>query len=477
MSEKFDYYVMLAEKRTGSNFLCSNLNQFKGVIAHGEAFNPYFIGDGSRTEMHGVTLAMREADPVRLINEMKAQPNTLVGFRFFSSHDARALEHFLPDKRCGKIILTRNPLESYVSELIAWTTNQWKLGIGDKRETAQVQFKLDEFKEHVAEYQAFQVKILNELQCSGQTAFYIAYEDIQNVDVLNGMAEFLGVDSRIEEISKNLRRQNPGSLRDKVTNYDEMVEALATMDYFNLTRTPNFEPRRGPVVPSYVAAANAPVMYLPIKGGLDRQISLWLQGLDGGGDLQCGFNQKTLRQWKRKHTGHRSFTIIRHPVVRAHSAFCEYILDTGPDAYPEIREKLRNEYDLKIPEGAVDSSYDRRAHREAFLQFLAFLKDNLRGQTSIRIDPSWASQAQILQGFGQFALPDMVLREDQLKQGLAQLCEQAGLNAVDLPDAPTPHPIALSDIYDAEVEAATRDIYQRDYMMFGYKALNVNQSK
>lgn len=300
MSDKFDYYAILAEKRTGSNFLCSNLNQFKGVIAHGEAFNPYFIGDGSRTDLHGVTLAMREADPLRLIHEMKAVPNNLTGFRFFSSHDMRAYDHFMPDKRCGKIVLTRNPLESYVSELIAWTTNQWKLGKGDVRETARVQFKLDEFKKHVAEYQAFQVKILNDLQCSGQTAFYIAYEDIQSVDVLNGMAEFLGVESRVEGISTNLRRQNPGSLRDKVINYDEMVEALASMDPFNLTRTPNFEPRRGPVVPSYVAAAKAPLMYLPMKGGLDAQMRQWLAGLDQGGDLQDGFNQKTLRQWKRK---------------------------------------------------------------------------------------------------------------------------------------------------------------------------------
>ncbi len=471
MSDKFDYFVMLAEKRTGSNFLCSNLNQFKGVTAHGEAFNPYFIGDGDKTDLHGVTLAMREADPIRLIDEMKVAPNNLVGFRFFSSHDMRAYDHFMPDKRCGKIILTRNPLESYVSELIAWTTNQWKLGKGDKRETARVQFKLDEFRKHVAEYQDFQVKILNALQSSGQAAFYLAYEDIQNIDVLNGMAEFLGIESRIDAISTNLRRQNPGTLRDKVINYDEMVEALAGMDSFNLTRTPNFEPRRGPVVPSYVAAANAPVMYLPIKGGLDAQMRLWLAGLDNDGDLHGDFNQKTLRQWKRKNTGHRSFTVIRHPVVRAHAAFCEHILDTGPNGYPEIREKLRKGYDLPIPEGAVDDTYDRRTHREAFLRFLAFLKDNLRGQTSIRIDQTWASQAQVLQGFGQFALPDMVLREDQLEEGLAQICQQIGVDAIDLPEAPNSHPIALNDIYDADIEAATRDIYQRDYMMFGYKAL------
>ena len=470
MSDKFDYFVMLAEKRTGSNFLCSNLNQFNGITAHGEAYNPYFIGDTGREKLHGMTLEMREKDPVELLDRMKADPKNLVGFRFFSTHDPRALAHFLPDKRCGKIILTRNPLESYVSELIAWSTNQWKLGRGDKRETARVTFKLDEFRQHVAEYQAFQVKILHELQCSGQTAFYLAYEDVQDVDVLNGLAQFLGVDSRIEALSTNLRRQNPGSLRDKVINYEDMIADLQRMDPFDLNRTPNFEPRRGPVVPAYVAAANAPLMYLPIKGGPEMRVQEWLKTV-GGGDLLGGFNQKTLRQWKRKNTGHRSFTVIRHPVVRAHAAFCEHVLNAGPEGFPEIRAALLRDFDLLIPEDGSDETYDREAHHDAFLVFLTFLKKNLTGQTSARVDPSWASQSQVMQGFGQFALPDMVLREDQLNEGLAQLTAQVGIDPQPLPAVADNYPFALNDIYDVKIEAAARDAYQRDYMMFGYKAL------
>jgi len=469
MSNRFDYFVMLAEKRTGSNFLCANLNRFDGITAHGEAYNPHFIGNTNREKLHGMTLEMREKDPVGLLQRMKDDPKNLVGFRFFSTHDPRALTHFMADERCAKIILTRNPLESYVSELIAWSTNQWKLGRGDKRETAQVMFKLDEFRQHVADYQAFQVKILHEMQCSGQTAFYLSYEDVQDVDVMNGLAKFLGVDSRIEALSTNLRRQNPESLREKVVNYDEMVAALQQMDPFDLSRTPNFEPRRGPVVPAYVAAANAPLMYLPIRGGPQKQIQEWLKVI-GGGDLLGGFNQKTLRQWKRKHAGHRSFTVIRHPVVRAHAAFCEHILNTGDGGFPEIRAALLREFGLLIPEYGLDESYGRDAHHDAFLVFLMFLKKNLTGQTGVRVDPSWASQSQILQGFGQFALPDMVLREEQLNEGLAQLTAQVGMEPQPLPPVADDHPFALDAIYDAKIEAAARDAYQRDYMMFGYRA-------
>lgn len=471
MENRFDYFVMLAEMRTGSNFLEANLNSFDGLTCYGEAYNPQFIGYPNKDDLLGVTQAMRDADPIRMIDVMKEKTAGLPGFRFFHNHDARVMDECLPDPRCAKIILTRNPLESYVSWKIAQATDQWKLTNVKNRRIAKVVFDNAEFTAHLADLQAFQLRVMKGLQATGQTAFYIAYEDIPDVSVLNGLAQFLGANSRIEQISKSLKRQNPASLRDKVHNFDEMMSALAEIDHFNLNRTPNFEPRRGPVIPSYVAASGAPLMYLPIKGGPDEQVRKWLASFDANATLNTEFNQKVLRKWKRNNPGHRSFTVIRHPVVRAHAAFCEYILDTGPDSYSEIRQTLRKVYKVPIPAGAIDKTYDRRAHREAFLAFLGFLKENLKGQTSIRVDPAWCSQSEILKGFGQFVFPDMVLREDQLEAGLAQLAEQVGKKFSGLHGTPDNHPIALSEIYDADIETATRDVYQRDYMMFGFRAL------
>ena len=59
MTRRFDYFILLAEMRTGSNFLESNLNAFDGIACHGEAFNPHFIGYPNKTEILGVTQAMR----------------------------------------------------------------------------------------------------------------------------------------------------------------------------------------------------------------------------------------------------------------------------------------------------------------------------------------------------------------------------------------------------------------------------------
>jgi LPS sulfotransferase NodH len=469
MGKQFDSFVVLAEMRTGSNFLEANINEIDGLTCYGEAFNPHFIGYPNRSELVGMTQAMRDGDPLRLISEMKRQTDGISGFRFFHSHDARILDRCLPDERCAKIILTRNPLESYVSWKIAQATDQWKLTNLKFRRTARIVFDQREFETHLAALQAFQVKLLNALQVSGQTAFYIAYEDISDVDVINGLAAFLGAPGRKEQTSSALKRQNPAPLRDKVKNFGEMEAALGDIDHFNLGRTPNFEPRRGAVVPTYVAAENAPLMYLPIKGGPETVVREWLAGVGDG--VIDGFNQKTLRQWKRKHAGHRGFSVITHPVERAHRTFCTRIVDTGPDSYPEIRDTLRKVYKLPLPGGSInENNYDKRTHRTAFLAFLEFIGMNLNGQTGVRVDAAWASQAQVLQGIGQFALPDMVIRCEHLAQGLTQLAQQIGCGSPEPASMPADTPFSLDDIYDKEIEAAARSAYQRDYMMFGYKA-------
>lgn len=472
MTDRFDYFVIFAEMRTGSNFLESNLNAIEGVECHGEAFNPHFIGYPNRTEILGVTQAMRDADPARLIRMILETSEGLGGFRFFHDHDPRVLEMTLDDPRCAKIILTRNPLESYVSWKIARETGQWKLTNVKRRKESRIRFDGMEFERHVAKLQEFQVFLLNRLQVTGQTAFYIAYEDLQNLDVMNGLASFLGVDGRLEALDASLKKQNPSPLSEKVSNFDEMERLLSGADPFNLTRTPNFEPRRGPGIPGFVTGAHASLLYMPVRAGPEAEVRAWMAGLDGvtPDTLPTKYSQKSLRQWKRRKRGHRSFTVLRHPVARAHAAFCDRILMRGPGTFSEIRKTLRNFYKLPIPGQSPDQSYDRRTHRAAFMGFLEFLRANLAGQTGIRVDAHWATQTAVIEGMAQFSSPDMILREEEMKSHLPALACQLGYASPAQPiPAADSAPIPLSAIYDEEIEALVSDVYQRDYLMFGFK--------
>jgi len=467
----FDYFVIFAEMRTGSNFLESNLNAFDGIECHGEAFNPHFIGYPNRTDLLGVSRAVRDAAPERLLGAVKGQSRGIGGFRFFHDHDARVLDTILDDPRCAKIVLTRNPLDSYVSLKIAQATGQWKLTNVRQRRDSTVRFEAGEFEDHLARHQAFQLVLLNRLQASGQTAFYIGYDDLHSVGVMNGLARYLGCADRLEALDASLKPQNPGPLEDKVENFDEMARALARLDRFDLTRTPNFEPRRGPAAPGFVTAAHAPLVYMPVRGGPEAEVRSWLAALDGvpGDSLPTSLSQGALRRWMRGKPGHRRFTVLRHPVARAHAAFCERILVPGPGCFNSIRRTLRKAHKLPLPATWPDPGYDRAAHRAAFAGFLGFLKANLAGQTAIRVDAHWASQAAVIEGMAQFAAPDAILREAEMAEGLAMLARQAGVVAPPAPAEAAPaEPFALREIHDAEIERLTRAVYQRDYVTFGF---------
>lgn len=465
MAQDFDTFILLAEMRTGSNFLEDTLNTLPGLRCWGEAFNPAFVGHADKTELAGVTMQQRETDPLRLLSALRAQTDGMAGFRFFHDHDPRILRHALDDRRCAKVILTRNPLDSFVSLEIARQTGQWRLGDLKNARSARITFDAARFSQHLAAVQGFQQDVLRALQVSGQTAFYIRYEDINDIEILNGLAAHLGVASRLTATSGKTKVQNPDSLREKVVNYDEMVAALSQHDHFDLGRTPNFEQRRGPNVPAWVVGARSPLLYMPVPGGFDDPVPDWLTALDGAAPVSPGGAQKDLRKWKRQHPGHRSFTVVRHPLTRIHGTFLRHILPVGDVAFAGVRATLINRYDVPLPEDGQFA--DAAAHRAAFLGFLRFARGNLAGQTSLRTDPAWATQSAIVQGMAQFMLPDMILRDAGLTDGLHALARQIGKEAPAVP------PVAdrCAAVRDPEVSALVRDIYRRDYLMFGFSDL------
>ena len=460
MPQPFTSFVILAGMRTGSNLLEANLNALPGVTSHGEVFNPQFIGKQNVTELFGITLDEREANPKPLLRRLRTETPGLSGFRFFHDHDPRALEIVLADPACAKIVLTRNPVDSYVSWQIARATGQWKLTDARRLKTATVRFDEAEFRDHLAAAQAFQLHILNALQISGQTAFVLDYEDLASVEVLNGLAAHLGVAGRLKAVDDTLKKQNPKALEDKLENPQDLTEAVARADLFALARSPLFEPRRAAAIPQVIAARDAPLLFFPVRSGPETSIRDWLAALGG---LVDGFDHRRLRQWKRDHPGHRAFTVVRHPLLRAHVAFRERIV-SGQLA--DHRRRLIRAFKARLPDPGQPFP-DPAAEREAFLVFLNWCRLATSGQTGNRVDPNWASQSAILQGFAGFQPLDLVIREDRLPQSLAFLAAEAGVTPPS-PPAPDPAAQALAAIWDESLETAAEAAYARDYTGFGF---------
>ena len=455
---RFHSFVVFAEMRTGSNLLEANLNALPGVVSHGEVFNRYILGKKDRTELFGITMEDRDRDPRPLLRKLREETEGLPGFRFFHDHDLRILDDVLPDPGCAKVILTRNPLESYVSWKIAQATDQWKLTNARRLKTAKVRFDVAEFLQHLQDIQAFQLTLLHALQTTGQTAFYLDYEDLGSLDVINGLAAFLGVEARLKALDDTLKKQNPGPLEDKLENPDALAEAIAAVDVFNLGRTPSFEPRRAAGVPTALAS-DAGLLFLPIRSGPEAAVRDWFAAL---GPVSEGFEQKSLRQWKRRHPGHRSFTVLRHPLLRAHAAFRQKIV---MGEAPDLRRILINGFLAELqPPGEPFATAE--AERAAFLIFLTYCRLAVGGQTGARVDPGLASQTALVQGFASFQPLDYLLREDRLVEGLANLAAEAGVAPPSI--TPDPAEAALLTIWEETLETAAADTYQRDYMGFGF---------
>ncbi|MCB1395485.1 MAG: nodulation protein NodH [Rhodobacter sp.] len=462
----FEYFVILAEMRTGSNLLESNLNAFDGIECHGELFNPAFINTAGTHEFLGVSYSQREDDPWRLLNAARAGGGRMVGFRLFHDHDPRIRQHVLADTACAKIVLTRNPLDSYVSRKIAAATGQWRLGNVVHRKASTVRFDGVEFETHVAQTQATQIEILHALQTTGQTAFYIGYDDLNDLDVLNGLARWLGVPARITDLPRTVKKQNPEPIAQKLENPQDLAAGLARIDRFGLGRTPNFEVRRGPLLAAVRGGLRAPLLFLPMRGAPEGAVIDWLAALDGvqPADLPGDFDAARLTDWRRAHPGFRSFTVLRHPLKRAHDTFCRKVLtgDFGP-----VREHMNRLFAADLPEPGAVMTPD--THRAAFKAFLRFARASISGQTGMPPWPMWATQAANLDGYAQVMTPDAVLREETLAEDLRWLARRAGLSEgpVFAPAPETaPHPLTL--IADDEVMDLCRTAYARDYASFGF---------
>ena len=464
---RFDYFVILAEMRTGSNLLEAYLNAFEGIQCEGEAFNPSFVAYPKIDTLYGITRPARDADPLALLRLVGAQPG-MTGFRYFHDHDPRVFDPFMRDPRCAKIILTRNPVESYVSLKIARATQQWRLGDVKNKRAAQVVFDPVEFSDHVAELQGFQTRVQQILQTTGQTAYYIGYEDIKDLAVINGLASWLGVSERVETAPRKLKRQNPEPLEEKLLNPEAVAEGVARLDRFNLARTPNFEPRQPPPLWGFRACPETPLVYAPLPGGYERDIYAWMARIDGATprDLKTDFTPQAWRDWQRAHPQRVAFSVLRHPLARAHETFVQQVVLGNRT---NVRAFIERVHGVDLPQDAAGAqAWSEDAHRAGFLGFLRFIQANLNGQTALPTRALWASQASLIEAITAQCPLHRLIRSDRLGDDLPGLGDELGLTFPAFAPVARETPLRLGAVHDRAVEAAGRAAYGRDYDMLGF---------
>ena len=483
--QPFTSFIMLGSMRSGSNLLEKFLNQYDGLICHGELFHKSFIGVQGCQNYLGIGTEARNENPQSLLDAVHANnPKKITGYRFFQDHITPVMQAALKDRFCAKIILTRDPVESFVSLQIALETQQWLVSDIAHRREIQIHFDLGAYATYLKDRTAYYDMINRSLATTEQPYFEIDYTMLNDVENINRLAAFIGDRAGKTTLNEPIKRQNPGALASKISNIEEVRAALDA---------PSLQERPPPVLTpmlesgtdlsrAYFGPKNA-LVFGPVPGVPDEGVRNWLE-MQNQSPLQNGFSSHKFAEWKAKNKAPKLFCVVRHPVLRAYNAFMLKIFATNSGGYVCIRQELENQFGMILPQGEIAPWQDRRVlerngygveeHRICFKLFLIFVAANLGNETKIRQDGKWQLQTEIIRRY-RILIPDViVLKEKNLEFGLKYLGNRLNISAIPgwKNEVDPAFSFPLSEVYDAEVESLAREAYGQDYKELGFRSLN-----
>ena len=223
---------MIGMMRSGSNLLERQLGMLRDVRCHGELFNPAFIGfaPGAKAAQAGYEREnpkARDEDEFGFLGKVDAGcDRPILGMRLFLDHSPAVTARLLYDPQVAKIVLSRNLLESYVSLSIARETNVWLTTDVAQGPPKPIKVELPKLINYSLRQSLFYMDILSVLQQTGQPYRMVDYSEIKNLDLLNDLAGFVGSEHRFRKVEEPIKKQNPGSLADKIVDFPKLQEEL-----------------------------------------------------------------------------------------------------------------------------------------------------------------------------------------------------------------------------------------------------------
>lgn len=467
------YFVIFGAMRTGSNLFEKTLDHYEGLVGLGELYNGHFIGGPKVNEAFGMTLEERNLDPIGFLeNVLAAHPGQIPGFRLFGGHDARVIAHAARDPHCAKFVLSRDPIDSFLSLKIARETGQWMLGKESKRKLAKIHFDGTEFEAYRTALESHYRRMRGMIHRSGEAAFEIRYDDLQVLDTMNGAAKFAGSKEEKEQLRQRIRRQNPEQVEDKVENPQDLA---------NYKQAPIAAKEPSPAfsaLDAFTVSRGIELTFAPIPGAGAEAIIAVIAAAERmiGKDakpLVTGLKPQQLE--RRRGRGSFVFSFVRNPALRAWDAFQRYILRSDEQVYEDARlVMIRNYGAPSLPA----MTRDPLAQLQGFDAFLAFIADNMAGLTAAVQAPAWMPQSLLLGAYAQEAPPDFVGRLERWDEDLKYILSRLNLPADDKLFAAMaedlkilPSDIALEDVMTSARKAKLHKIYERDYRRLGYPTI------
>jgi LPS sulfotransferase NodH len=232
-------FLVVAAPRTGSNWVCGMLNSHPEVLCHHEIFNPegiHYALDHRAGDIDLGTLAERESAPLDFIERLWRETfgKRAVGFKMNRGQNEAAFRHVVADARVRKIVLLRrNRIKTFVSELIAEKPGRWEsYGRADTSEGRErLEVDVEELRRHAALNREYYARVYDALDSTEQDYLRVTYESLKGEAEWLRMLRFLGVAPDASALAPATRKQNPKDLRDIVSNYAQLEALLAGSEF------------------------------------------------------------------------------------------------------------------------------------------------------------------------------------------------------------------------------------------------------
>jgi FkbM family methyltransferase len=246
VAPKPEGFVIYGSMRTGSNYLVSLLNQFPGIVCHGEAFNPAFVG--LRDDYYRMLAITREETTKRdrdvhefydRILDGQNQSN-LCGFKLFPGHNEDILQRTLATRSLRKIVLKRDILTSFISLSQAQASGVWMIKDSNaaiklraqERSDVRIVFDGPKFLQYCQRIRDFYRRVERHLSSQAECFLSLWYKDLTRHDTIIKLADFLGrsAPTTVDETAL-LAKQNHSAPYERVANLEEMLLFLESRGF------------------------------------------------------------------------------------------------------------------------------------------------------------------------------------------------------------------------------------------------------
>ena len=218
--------------------LCTLLGSHPDVLCHHELFNPdgafyaLELRDGS-FDLGGIE--DRDRDPLAFLERAWAADlgHSHVGFKMTHRQNETVLDEVLRDAEVRKIVLRRqNRVRTFVSQRVSEETGQWEVYSHEDlvSERPRVHVDVAALRKSIAENEGYYDEIEHVLEAGEEPYLRVSYERLVAGGERTNLLEFLGLPDAAgaaATLRMSSVRQNPASLRELVTNFAELEDALA----------------------------------------------------------------------------------------------------------------------------------------------------------------------------------------------------------------------------------------------------------